>query len=191
MGAVRSWGLGETRRSAFPAIGPCDTDAVGATIFDGTVERLVWGRNAYTVVRLPAALVDAAAALGTHRVAGTIEGVEVNLAITRAPVIGDPFVYTGAAFLRRIATEVGEPVRCVLAPVDPERVDVPVDLEQSLRQAGVWSVWQSRRPGERRRDVAAVEAAVRPATRARRVADLAQRLVRGDGPQGPEPTAST
>lgn len=154
----------------------------GAVTFDGTVERLRWGRSTYTVVRLPDPLVRAAAELPTHRVAGTIEGASVNLSITRAPVFDGAFVYTGAAFLRTIATEAGEPVRCVLAPVDPDLVDVPADLEQALREADVWSVWQARRPGERRRDVAPVRSASRSATRARRIAALVQRLARDDTP---------
>ena len=52
-----------------------------------------WGASTYTVIRVPDALVDAARAVGTRRVAGALDEVEVNLALTRAPVLPDAFLW--------------------------------------------------------------------------------------------------
>ncbi|KUG54348.1 hypothetical protein AVL62_03780 [Serinicoccus chungangensis] len=63
--------------------------------FTAAAEELVWGGTTYTVVRLPAALAEQADAEGTRRVGGTMDGVEVNLGLNRAPVPEDAFVYAG------------------------------------------------------------------------------------------------
>jgi|GEM_PF-2855577 len=69
--------------------------------FVGVVEPLAWGRSTYTVIRIPTALAAAARDAGTRRIGGTMDDVRVNLAVTRAPVIDDPFVWAGRSLLRR------------------------------------------------------------------------------------------
>ncbi len=149
--------------------------------FDALVEPLHWGRNRYTIVRLPAALVAAARAQGTHRLRGEIEGAPVNLAVTRAPVVDDAFVYVGAALLRRIGAGVGQPVTCRLAPADPDEVDLPEDVEEALAAAGLLAVWEQLRPGARRRRLVPVDGVVTPAARARRIRELLDALSLGSG----------
>jgi hypothetical protein len=143
-----------------------------ATEFDALVEPLHWGRNRYTVVRLPAGLVEAARRCGTHRLRGEIEGVPVNLAVTRAPVLDDAFVYVGASLLRRIGTGAGQPVTCRLAPADPDLVDLPEDVEEALLDAGLLDAWERLRPAQRRQRLVPVDAVVTSAARARRIRDL-------------------
>ncbi|MEV8272727.1 hypothetical protein [Microbacterium sp. NPDC077184] len=104
---------------------------------DGVIEPLLWGRSQYTILRIPPVLVDAAAHAGTRRVAGHLDGVEVNLALTRAPVIADTFVWTGASLLRRVELEAGDPVRGLLAPVDPDHVPLPHDFAEALTAQGL------------------------------------------------------
>lgn len=144
--------------------------------FDAILEPLVWGRSTYVVVRLPEALVDAATAVGTRRVAGTVDDVEVNLAITRADVIQHPFLWAGAGLRRRLGSVAGDVVTCRLAPVDPDHVPVPPDVLADLEQAGVWAAFAALRPAARRQRLVPVEDAARPATRERRVADLVASL---------------
>ena len=144
--------------------------------FDAVLEPLVWGSSTYVVVRLPGALVDAAATAGTRRVAGTVDGVEVNLAITRADVIDDPFLWAGAGLRRRLGSVAGDVVTCRLTPVDPDHVPVPPDVRAALEQAGVQAAFEALRPAERRQRLVPVEDAVRLATRERRVADLVASL---------------
>ena len=140
--------------------------------FDALIEPLHWGRSRYTIVRLPAGLVADARAQGTHRLRGEIEGVPVNLAVTKAPVVDDAFVYVGAALLRRIGTGVGHPVTCRLAPADPDEVDLPEDVEEALAAAGLLGVWEQLRPAARRRRLMPVDGVATPAARARRIREL-------------------
>ncbi|GAA3001631.1 YdeI/OmpD-associated family protein [Microbacterium aurantiacum] len=137
---------------------------------DGVIEPLLWGRSRYTILRIPPALVSAAAHAGTRRVAGRLDGVEVNLALTRAPVIDDTFVWTGASLLRRMQLEAGDPVRGVLAPVDPDHVRLPHDLAEALTARGLVHRWDARTPSARRRMLVPIESAVTDATRRRRIA---------------------
>lgn len=144
--------------------------------FDAVLEPLVWGRSTYVVLRLPAAVVEAAAAAGTRRVAGTVDGVEVNLAVTRADVLDEPFLWAGAGLRRRLGAAPGDVVACRLAPVDPDHVPVPPDVREAVEAAGLGPAFDALRPAEQRRRLVPVEDAVRPDTRARRVADLVASL---------------
>ena len=144
--------------------------------FTAAAEELVWGGTTYTVIRVPAALAADAATEGTRRVAGTMDGVEVNVGLNRAPVLDDPYVYAGPVLLRRVRAEVGEPLRCELRPVDPDLVPVPDDVAAALAGAGMADPWEALRPAARRRLLQPVVEAVRPDTRARRVARLVREL---------------
>jgi hypothetical protein len=140
--------------------------------FEGRVESLEWGGSRYTIIRVPAELADDARAAGTRRVGGHIDDVRVNAALTRAPVVDGPFLWAGSGLLRRLRVEPGEPVECVLAPVDPDQVDLPADVEQALHDAGAMDAWDALRPASRRRRLQSVESARRADTRTRRIADL-------------------
>lgn len=136
---------------------------------NGFIEPLEWGRSRYTVIRMPDELVDAARAVGTRRVAGELEGIGVNLALTRAPVFDGTFVWAGSSLLRRLRLEVGDPVTGQLAPVDPDDVPVPPDLADALTTGGLRDAWDSLPPAARRRRLVPVDAAATAATRARRI----------------------
>lgn len=142
----------------------------------GFIEPMVWGPSRYTVLRIPLALVDAAEAAGTRRVAGELEDVTVNLALTRAPVIDDTFVWTGSSLLRRLRLEVGDPLTGWLAPVDPDEVPVPDDLAEALATAGLRERWDLQTPATRRRQLVPIDGAATAATRARRIRSLLQSL---------------
>jgi hypothetical protein len=142
----------------------------------GFIEPMVWGRSRYTVLRVPADLVTAADEVGTRRVAGELEGVAVNLALTRAPVIDDTFVWVGSSLLRRLRLEVGDPVAGWLAPVDPDEVPVPDDLAEALAAAGLRERWDLLSPATRRRQLVPVDGAATAATRARRIRSLLETL---------------
>jgi hypothetical protein len=149
----------------WPALGP-------AHRVDAFIETMHWGKSTYTVIRVPDALVDDARTLGTRRVAGELEGVGVNLALTRAPVFAGTFVWAGASLLRRLLLEVGDPVKGHLAPVDPDEVPVPSDMADSLAAAGLRPAWDAMPPATRRRRLVPVEAAGTSATRASRIQEI-------------------
>jgi hypothetical protein len=144
--------------------------------FDALVELVHWGRNRYTVVRLPASLVQDADRLGTRRVAGDIDGAFVNLAVTTAPVVEGPFVYVGASVLRRIGVRAGDPVTCHLAPADPDDVPLSDDVHEALVAAGLLGAWEALTPPTRRRRLYAVDSAASATTRATRLAQLVDDL---------------
>lgn len=144
--------------------------------FTSRVETVVWGRNRYTVIVVPEELAADARRAGTRRVAGTIDGVRVNVAVNRAPVIDGPFLWAGAALLHRVEAEAGEPVECVLAPVDPDVVELPDDVERELKQADAYDAWEALSAAARRRHLHAVETAKKPETRARRITGLVATL---------------
>ncbi|QUJ75764.1 DUF1905 domain-containing protein [Sulfitobacter albidus] len=91
--------------------------------FDGRIEPMEWGRNTYTVVRLPEAIL---ARLGhPKRVEGEIADHPVNLAVTRAPVLDDAFLYTGKALLKAADIAPGDEITIRLRAADPNHVDTP------------------------------------------------------------------
>jgi hypothetical protein len=159
-------------RYEWPAVGP-------ACEVDGFIEPMTWGSSTYTVIRIPDALVASARTAGTRRVGGELDGVAVNLALTKAPVIDSTFVWAGASLLRRMRLEVGEPVSGSLAPVDPDYVLVPADLADALDQNGQSDVWDALPPTGRRRRLVPIESAGTEATRARRITSLIEALKGG------------
>lgn len=147
-------------------------DDPAVVVFDAPLQPLAWGRSTYTVVVVPGELVDAAAAAGTRRVTGVIEDVEVNLALNRADVLEEPFLYAGKGLQRRLGATPGDVVRCRLGPADPDDVLVAADVREALEAAGVDGAFDALRPAERRRLLQPVEEAAREETRRRRVAAL-------------------
>jgi hypothetical protein len=125
---------------------------------------------------VPDSLVKACGSVGTRRVAGTLEGVDVNLALTRAPVYAGTFAWTGASLLRRMRVEVGDPVTGFLAPVDPDHVPLPPDVVGRLTETGMRDTWEALSPGTRRRLLVPVDGAATEKTRARRVQALLTEL---------------
>ncbi len=154
----------------------------GVAAFSAVVEPMAWGRSTYRVIRVPDSLVDAARAAGTRRVAGTVDEVEVNLALTRNDVVDDHYLYAGASLLRRLGVRAGDVVDCVLAPVDPDEVAVPGEVVDALEGAGLAGQWEALAPSTRRRLLQPVQSARRESTRADRVAVLLDRVRAGGAP---------
>jgi hypothetical protein len=144
--------------------------------FVAPIEPVVWGRSTYTVIRIPDHLVEAARSAGTRRLEGTIDGLPVNLAVTRAPVVDDAFVWAGRSLLRRIGAEAGALVDCRLRPAHDDEVLVPTDVATRLADAGLGERWEGLTPADRRRRLYAIESAGRPETRARRIEALVAEL---------------
>lgn len=142
----------------------------GWVTFEGRVERLVWGRSTYTILRLPDAAVDE---LGPcRRVEGEIAEHPVNLALSRAPVVEGVFLWAGQSLLDRIGIAPGEPVEVRLRPAPDDRVDLDPDIEAALRSAGVMERWDAMTPGKRRGLLYQVATAKTEKTRQARIAKL-------------------
>lgn len=129
-----------------------------------------WGKATYTVLSIPPEVVDA---LGkTKRVEGEINDHPVNLALTKAPVIDGVFVWAGKSLLREIGIEPGEQIEIRLRAAPNDLVEVPADVVNALRSAGVTDKWDSLTSGKQRGMLYQVTSAKRAETRVKRIAKL-------------------
>ena len=143
--------------------------------FEGVIEPMEWGKNTYTILRLPDA-VTAALPPKTKRIEGEFGDFPANLALTKAPMIDGQFVYTGKTFLRDSGLEVGQPFEARIRPVDPDLVEVPDDVSAAIRAAGCSDEWGALSPGGQRSRLHLVNTAKRADTRAKRIAKLIAEL---------------
>jgi hypothetical protein len=142
--------------------------------FEGRVEPLEWGRATYTILRLPAEVVEA---LGkTKRVEGEINEHPMNLALTRAPVTPDVFLWAGQSLLDRIGIAPGEPLEIRLRAAPDDVVDVPDDVALALRAGDATAAWDGLTPGKQRGLLYPVNSAKTAPTRAKRIAALVASL---------------
>jgi hypothetical protein len=138
--------------------------------FEGMVETVDWGRATYTILRLPQTVAEALA--GTRRVEGEIADHPVNLAITRAPVVDGPFLWTGQSLLDRVGMAPGERIEIRLRPAPDDRVDTPPDVVAALAAAGLTARWEALTPGKRRGLLYKIDTAKTAPTRSKRIAAL-------------------
>jgi Bacteriocin-protection, YdeI or OmpD-Associated/Domain of unknown function (DUF1905) len=140
--------------------------------FEGVIQPMVWGKSTYTILPVPA---DVVTALGnSRRVEGELNDHPVNLALTRAPVLPDVFLWAGQSLLDRVGIAPGDLVEVRLRPAPDDRVDVPDDVAFALR--GVMAAWEAMTPGKRRGLLYQVETAKTAPTRAKRIAKLVESL---------------
>ena len=140
--------------------------------FEGRVIPMEWGDSTYTVLPLPPEVVSALADARRVEVEGEINDYPVNLAITKAPVLDAPFLWTGKSLLDRADIEPGDVGEVRLRPADPNEVDVPDDVALALRAAGLSQKWEAWTPGKKRAALHKITSAKREATRLKRIADL-------------------
>lgn len=91
--------------------------------FEAHVAPMVWGKSTYAIVRLPPDILTAPGK--TRRVEGKFNEHPVNLAITRAPVIDDPFLWAGKALLDKAGLEPGEIFEARLRRAPDDLVEMP------------------------------------------------------------------
>ncbi|MEO0402674.1 MAG: YdeI/OmpD-associated family protein [Pseudomonadota bacterium] len=139
--------------------------------FDGVIEPMEWGKNTYTVLRLPDAVM-AELPKGTKRIEGEFGDFPINLALTKAPVISGTFVYTGKTVLRDSGLEVGVPFDARVRAVDPNVVEVPDDVVAAIRAADRSAAWAALSPGQQRGRLHLVNTAKRADTRLKRITAL-------------------
>ena len=146
------------------------------TTFAARITPMEWGDSVYTVVPLSD---DILATLGkTKRVEGEFNDHPVNLAIAKAPaaVIGTPFLWAGKTLLDRVGLEPGEEFEARLRPAPDNVGDVPPDVTNALRSAGLTDMWEALTPGKRRSHLYPIDTAKRAETRMNRIAKLLETL---------------
>lgn len=144
--------------------------------FEGRVVPMEWGDSIYTVLPLPAEVAAAFAAQNAKRVEGEINDHPVNLALTKAPVIADTFLWAGKTLLQACGIEPGDIIEVRLRKADPDHVDVPTEVTHALRAAGVTDAWTALTPGKQRGLLHQINTAKRAETRAKRIATLIAEL---------------
>jgi hypothetical protein len=154
--------------------------------FDGVLEPLTWGKNTYTIIRVPPRLVEAAELWPTRRIDGSIDGLSLNLGLNKADstVLSGSFVYVGAGLQRRLGVAAGDLVSCEFEPADPDLVPVPEDLARAMEDASCTTVWERKRASDRRRLLMPIDNAARPQTRAERITRLVSSLTESEQTEG-------
>ena len=140
-------------------------------VFEGQVVPMEWGKSVYTVLPLPDDVATALKADGARRVEGEINDHPVNLALTKAPVIAQVFLWAGKSLLDEIGIAPGEPLDVRLRKAD-DKVDTPEDVMLALRQADATATWEALTPGKKRGLLHQINIAKRAETRAKRIAKL-------------------
>ncbi|MEL6960743.1 MAG: YdeI/OmpD-associated family protein, partial [Pseudomonadota bacterium] len=82
------------------------------------------------------------------------------------------FVWAGKSLLKEVRIAPGEQVEIRLRPAPDDAVDVPPDVINALRSAGMTDPWDALTPGKRRGLLYSVNSAKRAETRAKRIAKL-------------------
>ena len=131
-----------------------------------------WGKSTYTILPIPIEVSSALQAAGAKRVEGEIGDFPINLALTKAPVIDQVFVYTGKTFLRDSGIAPGEEVEVRMRPAPEQLVETPEDLILALRQAEMTDRWEALTPGKQRGLIHTINTAKRAETRAKRIAKV-------------------
>lgn len=140
--------------------------------FEARIVPMEWGDNTYTVLPLPDDVTDALTAQGAKRVEGEINDHPVNLALTKAPVIDQTFLWAGKSLLDDCGVTPGEWIDVRLRKADPNFVETPDDVLLALRQQDATSLWMALTPGKQRGHLHTINTAKRADTRAKRIAKL-------------------
>ncbi|SEW46294.1 protein of unknown function [Cognatiyoonia koreensis] len=144
--------------------------------FIGKVVPMAWGDSTYTVLPLPDEVMQELGKQGAKRVEGEINDHPINLALTKAPVIDQTFLYAGKTLLKECDITPGEDVEVRLRKADPNDVETPADVAQALRAAGKTDLWNALTPGRQRGLLHQIQAAKRAETRKKRIAALIKEL---------------
>jgi hypothetical protein len=141
--------------------------------FEGRVEPVRLGKALHRMIRVPDHI---QAALGAKRVEVEINAHSTNLALRRTPGSDGWCVWAGQSLLDRIGIAPGAPLKIRLRKAPEDYVEVPGDVADAIRAAGLRARWDSLTPGKRRGLLYGVNSAKRAATRASRIAKLVERL---------------
>ena len=144
--------------------------------FEGSVVPMEWGDSVYTVLPLPQEVSSALQSQNAKRVEIELNDHPLNLALTKAPVIAQVFVYTGKNVLMETGIAPGEMIDVRLRKADPNVVDIPPDVTQAIFEAGLVEVWTAMTPGKKRGLLHPVSTAKRLQTRQTRIAKLVKDL---------------
>jgi len=131
-----------------------------------------WGDSVYTVLPIPDEIYAQLLAQKAKRVDIELNDCPFNMALTKAPVIDQVFVYAGKRVLSQAGIEPGDLIDVRVRMSDPNSVDVPSDVSLAILNAGLTAEWDALSAGKKRGLLHTVETAKRAATRAARIEKL-------------------
>lgn len=151
-----------------------------AHAFTGRLETHALGTYVYRVVFLPPEIEALLPASARLRFEGEIGDVPVRAAWQPAPGRGK-YAMVSPELCRQAGLSVGDPVEVRFNPAPADAVDVPEALQDRLgADPELAALWDALTPGKRRGLAHLIAAAKSPATLARRLDDVADRLRTGE-----------
>ena len=144
--------------------------------FEATIEPLTWGKNTYTILRIPEDAARALLAQGAKRVEGEINDHPVNFGLSTSPEVDGLFLWTGKTTMTAIGVAPFDPLEVRLRKADPDEVETPTDVMNALHDVGKTAAWEALTAGKRRGMLYQINTAKRAETRARRIAKLTDEL---------------
>ncbi len=150
--------------------------------FEGSVTRVSFGKLTFTVIFLPDEIYKKLKhnQKGRIRAEVTIKGVSHHCGIQPA---GEDryFIMLSKKLLKEMRLKVGDEIDVQIARTDPDRVDLPEELEQALKKdKGLKKSWEKLTPGRRRSYVHMISTAKLKETRLKRIRSIFESL-EGDG----------
>ena len=146
--------------------------------FEATIECIKYGRMFYGGVFLPDTLLSELpqARERGFRLVGEVGGVMSEFGLMAVKT--RRYIVLSKDFLAQAKLQRGDEVVFRFSPVDPNRVEVPMELEQALQtHRTADTIWKKLSAGKRREFANRVASAARETTRQKRVYQLIEELV--------------
>jgi hypothetical protein len=149
--------------------------------FETTIERIKYGRMFYAGVFLPDDILSALpqARERGFRLVGEVGGLMSEFGLMAVKT--RRFVVLSKGFLAQAQLKTGDGVVFRFSPVDPNGLEIPMELEQALRSNRAAAlVWDKLTSGKKRECAQRVASAVQEATRFKRAHQMVEGLVDRD-----------
>ena len=118
------------------------------------------------------------------RMKGTLAGVPVSLAFQRAE--GRRYLLVGRTLEKKAGLKIGAKVEVIFALAGLDKVDVPGEIKEAIRQDPAWKkLWRALTPGKQRGLSYLVSSAKNPEIRAQRAVEIFRQLEMGKIPGPP------
>lgn len=144
--------------------------------FDGQIEIMFWGEKVYTVLKIPEDVLRTIDQFSSKRVDLEIRDFSYNLALTKAPIFDGVFLYFGKDKLTETNLSVGDIAEFRLRASDPNFVEIPAELQETLILNDAEKLWNELSPGMRRTKLQPILKAKQETTKGRRVHALIHSL---------------
>ena len=144
--------------------------------FDGQIEIMFWGEKVYSVLKIPEDVLRTIDQFSSKRVDLEIRDFSYNLALTKAPIFDGVFLYFGKDKLTETNLSVGDIAEFRLRASDPNFVEIPAELQETLILNDAEKLWNELSPGMRRTKLQPILKAKQETTKGRRIHALIHSL---------------